>query len=132
MWQNFHKISISLLVIFLALSVFFWPDKWALIFNKNSNVRIGELEELNKNLQDDKKLLNERYIILSDRFKIDSLKIDSLKNIMFLKGKNKDGKSIDIKSYVVSTAKTSIKKPQGTGTITSISPDFRIFFKQTP
>ena len=40
---------------------------------------------------------------------------------MFLKGKNKDGKIVDIKSYVVSTAKTSIKKPQGIGTITSIS-----------
>ena len=45
---------------------------------------------------------------------------------MLLKGKNKDGKIIDIKSYIVSTAKTSIKKPQGTGTITSISlnPDW--------
>jgi L,D-transpeptidase YcfS len=54
------------------------------------------------------------------------IKIDSLKNIMLLKGKNKDGKIIDIKSYVVSTAKNNIKKPQGIGTITSISlnPDW--------
>lgn len=62
----------------------------------------------------------------TDDFENLVIKIDSLKNIMLLKGKYKDGKIIDIKSYVVSTAKTSIKKPQGTGTITSISlnPDW--------
>lgn len=79
MWQNFHKISLSLLVIFLALSVFLWPSKWALIFNKNSNDKINELQELNKQYEDDKKLLNERYIVLSDKYKLDSLKLDSLK-----------------------------------------------------
>ena len=57
----------------------------------------------------------------TDNFENLIIKIDSLKNIMFLKGKNKDGGIIDIKSYVVSTAKTNIKKPQGIGKITSIS-----------
>ncbi|PUE64372.1 L,D-transpeptidase [Arcobacter caeni] len=40
---------------------------------------------------------------------------------MFLKGKNSNGEIIDIKTYKVSTAKTTIKKPLGLGSITSIS-----------
>ena len=40
---------------------------------------------------------------------------------MFLKGKDNNGKIIDIKTYKVSTAKTTIKKPLGIGFITSIS-----------
>lgn len=57
----------------------------------------------------------------TDSFENLIIKVDSLKNIMFLKGKNKDGEIVDIKSYIVSTAKTSVKKPQGVGSITSIS-----------
>ncbi|MDZ7880472.1 MAG: L,D-transpeptidase family protein [Saprospiraceae bacterium] len=56
-----------------------------------------------------------------DNFKNLVIKVDSVKNIMFLKGENSDGKIIDIKTYKVSTAKTSIKKPLGIGSITSIS-----------
>ena len=40
---------------------------------------------------------------------------------MFLKGKNNNGEIIDIKTYKVSTAKTTIKKPLGVGSITAIS-----------
>ncbi len=57
----------------------------------------------------------------NDSFENLIIQVDSSKNIMFLKGKNKDGKIIDIKTYKVSTAKTNIKKPQGIGSITSIS-----------
>ena len=56
-----------------------------------------------------------------DNFENLLIKVDSAKNIMFLKGKNSDGEITDIKTYKVSTAKTTVKKPLGVGYITSIS-----------
>jgi len=56
-----------------------------------------------------------------DNFEKLLIKVDSVKNIMFLKGKNSNGEIIDIKTYKVSTAKTTVKKPLGEGFITSIS-----------
>ena len=56
-----------------------------------------------------------------DNFENLLIKVDSAKNIMFLKGKNNNGEIIDIKTYKVSTAKTTIKKPLGVGSITAIS-----------
>ena len=56
-----------------------------------------------------------------DNFENLLIKVDSTKNIMFLKGKNTNGEIIDIKTYKVSTAKTTVKKPLGVGYITSIS-----------
>ena len=56
-----------------------------------------------------------------DNFENLLIKVDSAKNIMFLKGKNNNGEIIDIKTYKVSTAKSTIKKPLGVGSITAIS-----------
>ena len=47
--------------------------------------------------------------------------IDSSKNIMELKGKDVEGKIHYLKKYSVSTAKSTILKPLGEGSITSIS-----------
>lgn len=80
-----------------------------------------EMEKLNKTEISSPEINHITTLENKDNFENLIIKIDSFKNTMFLKGKNKDGKIVDIKSYVVSTAKTSIKKPQGIGTITSIS-----------
>lgn len=85
MWENFHKISLSLLVIFLALSFLIWPNKWKEVFSGNSNERIQELEIQNarlseRNLQIDKEMKAYRLRITQD-----SLRLDSLKNgILFI------------------------------------------------
>ena len=82
-------------------------DKFLLEFQEIERKRIltNELNNLN-NLDNFENLL---------------IKVDSAKNIMFLKGKNNNGEIIDIKTYKVSTAKTTIKKPLGVGSITAIS-----------
>ena len=80
-----------------------------------------EMEKLNETEISSPEINHITTLDNKDNFENLIIKIDSFKNTMFLKGKNKDGKIVDIKSYVVSTAKTSIKKPQGIGTITSIS-----------
>lgn len=48
------------------------------------------------------------------------IEVDSIKNTMLLKAKS-NKKSINIKTYKVSTAKENVKKPLGLGSITSIS-----------
>ncbi len=83
---------------------------------------IAEKTKKEKEVEISSQKINHMDIITQiDTFEKLIIKVDSQKNIMFLKGKNKDGEIIDIKSYIVSTAKTSIKKPQGIGSITSIS-----------
>lgn len=85
MWENFHKISLSLLVIFLALSFLIWPNKWKEVFSGHSNEKIKELEIQNarlseRNLQIDKEMKAYRLRITQD-----SLRLDSLKNgILFI------------------------------------------------
>lgn len=60
--------------------------------------------------------------LLSDFAYFDTLiiEVDSLNNSMFVKGESKRGLK-NLKTYKVSTAKRSIKKPLGEGHVTSIS-----------
>lgn len=106
--------------------------------NTQENINMVEVEEKIKKVDEEITKLDEKIIhIKEDKNKafakeLDNLnnlnnfenlliKVDSIKNIMFLKRKNSNGEIIDIKTYKVSTAKTTIKKPLGGGSITSIS-----------
>ena len=75
-----------------------------------------------QNIGKEKALLNELHNLNNlDNFEKLLIKVDSAKNIMFLKGKDSNGEITDIKTYKVSTAKTTVKKPLGEGYITAIS-----------
>jgi L,D-transpeptidase YcfS len=60
------------------------------------------------------------YEKIEDFYKLEII-VNSQKNIMELKGQNSEGKLYTLKVYRVSTAKPTIKKPLGEGSITSIS-----------
>jgi hypothetical protein len=78
MWQNFHKILLSLLAIFIGISFLIWPDRWSIVFNKSSNSRITEIEIENKKLEEDKRILKDKLLFFEKKFISDSLLIDTL------------------------------------------------------
>ena len=83
--------------------------------------RIKEEQEVTEKFRKEKEENNSQKINELNDFENLIIKVDSTKNIMLLKGKDIKGKITDIKTYKVSTAKNSIKKPLGIGSITSIS-----------
>lgn len=77
MWENFHKITLSLLVIILALSFFIWPNKWKSLFNSDSE-QLNELNIQNEQLRSmNERLENERNILI-DKHKSDSTEVERL------------------------------------------------------
>ncbi len=79
MWQNFHKIALSLLAVFIGISFLVWPNRWAMVFSK-SDSKIIEMEVKNKQLEEEKKALKNKLFSLEQKFISDSLLIDTLKN----------------------------------------------------
>lgn len=79
-WQNFHKISLSILVIFIGLSFLIWPDKWKGLLNSGSSEEIQRLQDQNKDILLENKLIKKDREILWQRVYQDSLKLDSLKD----------------------------------------------------
>jgi len=85
MWENFHKISLSLLVILLALSFFIWPDKWKSFFNTGSSEEINRLQIENAKLIERNNQIDKEREFYKLRIQQDSLRLDSLKSgIIFI------------------------------------------------
>ncbi len=77
MGENIHKILLSLLVIFLALSVLIWPERWKSLFNSDSKESI-ELEYQNGQLKSINEKLQKERLVQSERIKRDSILIVDL------------------------------------------------------
>ena len=85
MWENFHKISLSLLVILLALSFLIWPNKWKDIFSAGSTEEINRLQIENAKLIERNNQIDKEREFYKLRIQQDSLRLDSLKNgIIFI------------------------------------------------
>lgn len=85
MWENFHKISLSLLVILLAMSFFIWPNKWKDIFSAGSTEEINRLQIENAKLIERNNQIDKEREFYKLRIQQDSLRLDSLKNgIIFI------------------------------------------------
>ncbi len=106
MWENFHKIVLSLLAIFLALSLFIWPNKWKGIFqagNTGGYEQNDELKRINDQLSSERKILSEKIskdsllIIEKDRkiLEFDN-KISKVDNSITIQKQNIDKMNIDI------------------------------------
>lgn len=87
-------------------------------FLQYTNNKIPEIQdEVNSISLDEEAFIYKR---IDDFYKLVII-VNSQKNIMELKGQNSEGKLHTLKVYKVSTAKPTIKKPLGEGSITSIS-----------
>jgi len=109
MWENFHKISLSLLVIFIALSFFIWPNKWKDIFgDSHSNLEVQNLQIENAKLIERNKQIDEAMEAYRLRIVQDSLRLDSLKQgIIFI---DKDISKLDNTIIITKKQLETIRK----------------------
>jgi septal ring factor EnvC (AmiA/AmiB activator) len=109
MWENFHKISLSLLVIFISLSFFIWPNKWKDIFGgSHSNLEIQNLQIENAKLIERNKQIDEAMEAYRLRIVQDSLRLDSLKQgIIFI---DKDISKLDNTIIITKKQLETIRK----------------------
>lgn len=108
MWENFHKISLSLLVILLALSFFIWPNKWKDIFSAGSTEEINRLQIENAKLIERNNQIDKEREFYKLRIQQDSLRLDSLKNgIIFI---DKDISKLDNTIVITKAQLEKIRK----------------------
>lgn len=104
MGENIHKILLSLLVIFLALSVLIWPERWKSLFNSDSKESI-ELEYQNGQIKSINEKLQKERLVQSERIKRDSILIEDLNK----KIEEIDGQ-ISIVDISISSKKNDLEK----------------------
>jgi peptidoglycan hydrolase CwlO-like protein len=79
MWQNFHKVVLSLLVVFIGVSLLVWPERWSKLWAKEDSNKIIELQDKNKKFEEENRKLDDRISFFQNRHIADSLRIDSLR-----------------------------------------------------
>lgn len=82
MGENLYKIILSLLAIALAASFLIWPNKWKEIFIGESTEKILKLEEENRKIEERNKIIDDSLMFYKKRYISDSLKVDSINNVM--------------------------------------------------